>query len=83
MSENKSPPAAVRTDDLVIPLGQRKTIKTLLPDDCRWPFGDPLEQEFHFCGKPKNDGNPYCEFHMRRAFQAARPRAVSYKLISA
>ncbi len=83
MSENKSAPTAPRTDDLEIPLAQRKTIKTLLPDDCRWPFGDPLEQEFHFCGKHKNDGSPYCEFHMRRAFQAARPRGVSYKLISA
>jgi GcrA cell cycle regulator len=83
MSENKSAPTAPRTDDLEIPLSQRKTVKTLLPGDCRWPFGDPLEREFHFCGKQKADGNPYCEFHMRRAFQAARPRAVSYKLISA
>jgi GcrA cell cycle regulator len=79
MSENKSPPTPLRTDDLTIPVGQRKTIKTLQPGDCRWPFGDPLERDFHFCGKQKTEGNSYCDFHMRRAFQAARPRAVVYR----
>jgi GcrA cell cycle regulator len=52
---------------------------TLQADDCRWPFGDPLQLEFHFCGKRKSDGKPYCDFHMQRAFQAARPRAVYYR----
>jgi hypothetical protein len=79
MSENKSPPVPLRTDDLNIPLAERKTMATLLPGDCRWPFGDPLGQDFHFCGKRKTDGHPYCDFHMERAFQAARPRAVYYR----
>jgi len=79
MSENKSPPLPLRTDDLTIPPSERKTMVTLLPNDCRWPFGDPLEPDFHFCGQPKTEGNPYCDFHMRRAFQAARPRAVFYR----
>ena len=51
---------------------------TLAANDCRWPFGDPVAQEFHFCGKHTSDGSPYCDFHMRRAFQAARPRTVFY-----
>lgn len=72
-----SPPTPLRTnDDLNIPHGERKTVATLLADDCRWPFGDPLEPDFHFCGKRKMDGNPYCEFHMLRAFNATRARAV-------
>lgn len=83
MSENKSLPVPLRTDDLKIPLNEQKTVATLLVDDCRWPFGDPLERDFHFCGKQKADGKPYCDFHMRRAFQAARPRAVNYKLSAA
>jgi len=78
MREIKSLPTPPRTDDLSIPLGERKTIDTLMACDCRWPFGDPVASDFHFCGKPKADGNPYCDFHMRRAFQAARPRAVFY-----
>ena len=36
---------------------------------CRWPIGDPQLAEFHFCGKAKVTGLPYCEFHARRAFQ--------------
>jgi GcrA cell cycle regulator len=30
--------------------------------------------DFHFCGKSKVTGLPYCEFHARRAFQPAMPR---------
>jgi GcrA cell cycle regulator len=30
--------------------------------------------DFHFCGKNKVNGLPYCEFHARRAFQPAIPR---------
>jgi len=79
MSEITSAPTPPRTDDLDIPLSQRKTMATLLPNDCRWPFGDPLTGDFHFCGMQKADGKPYCDFHMRRAFQTARPRAVYYR----
>ena len=76
MKEIKSLPVPLRTDDLNIPLAERKTIASLQAGDCRWPFGDPVELDFHFCGRSKVDGVPYCEFHMRRAFQAARPRAI-------
>ena len=29
---------------------------------CRWPFGDPHDARFHWCGKPTNEGS-YCEEH--------------------
>ena len=61
-------------EELVIPLAERKTIQTLLESSCRWPIGDPQEEEFHFCGKGKVHGLPYCEFHARRAFQPPQPR---------
>jgi hypothetical protein len=80
MSDIKNPPTPLRVDDdLIIPISERKTVETLLADDCRWPFGDPLSGDFHFCGKRKKDGSPYCEFHVRRAFQAAKPRAAVYR----
>lgn len=60
-------------EELVIPADQRKTIETLDECDCRWPIGDPQKAEFHFCGKAKIVGLPYCEFHVRRAFQPPRP----------
>jgi GcrA cell cycle regulator len=68
-----------RIDDLTIPLKERKTIASLAACDCRWPFGDPVNADFHFCGKLTTDGNAYCSFHMGRAFQPARPRTILYR----
>jgi len=79
MDSLKSPPTHLPNDELDIPLNQRKTMTTLLPDDCRWPIGDPQTAGFHFCGKRKLDGHPYCEFHVRRASQPGRTRTVVYR----
>lgn len=65
--------------ELVIPADERKTVATLEANDCRWPIGDPQQADFHFCGKTKVAGLPYCEFHARRAFQppqVSRSRAA-------
>jgi len=53
---------------------------------CRWPFGDPLTEAFHFCGHPCLPGSPgeqretqsYCAFHRGIAFipQMQRRRAA-------
>jgi GcrA cell cycle regulator len=64
------PPA----EELVIPMGERKYIQTLTDSCCRWPIGDPQQPEFHFCGRKKIPGLPYCEVHARRAFQPPQPR---------
>jgi GcrA cell cycle regulator len=61
-------------EELVIPEKERKFVTTLLESDCRWPIGDPQHADFHFCGKKKVNGLPYCEFHARRAFQPPQPR---------
>lgn len=61
-------------EELVIPLHERKTIQTLGECHCRWPIGDPQTPDFHFCGKTKVSGLPYCEFHSRRAFQPPQSR---------
>lgn len=61
-------------EELDIPLAERKTIQTLTECSCRWPIGDPQLADFHFCGKTKVTGLPYCEFHARRAFQPPQPR---------
>jgi GcrA cell cycle regulator len=61
-------------EELVIPLAERKTIQTLMECHCRWPIGDLQAADFHFCGKGKVPGLPYCEFHARRAFQPPQPR---------
>lgn len=67
-------PFSPAVEELVIPLHERKTIQTLTGSCCRWPIGDPQLAEFHFCGKEKVAGLPYCEHHARRAFQPPQPR---------
>ncbi|MBL8567393.1 MAG: GcrA cell cycle regulator [Hyphomicrobiaceae bacterium] len=61
-------------EELDIPLKERKTIQTLGECNCRWPIGDPQQADFHFCGKEKLPGLPYCQFHARRAFQPPQTR---------
>jgi GcrA cell cycle regulator len=55
-------------DDQLIPLGQRCTLLQLNSRTCKWPVGDPTENDFFFCGAKPIEGKPYCACHCRRAF---------------
>ena len=35
---------------------------------CRWPIGDPKDENFHFCGKKVRIGQTYCEEHAAVAY---------------
>ena len=35
---------------------------------CRWPIGDPKDENFHFCGKKIRLGQTYCEEHASIAY---------------
>ncbi len=74
-------PAACLEPDLIVPLCQRKTLAQLENDHCRWPFGDPREASFHFCGATRHPGSPYCEFHTKRAFVSpmVRERTAAWR----
>jgi len=43
---------------------------------CRWPVGDPQEEDFKFCGCESTPGMPYCDGHAKMAYQAARARTL-------
>jgi GcrA cell cycle regulator len=36
------------------------------PESCRWPVGDLIDPDFHFCGEVIASGS-YCEKHSRMA----------------
>lgn len=42
---------------------------------CQWPFGDPGEPDFHFCGREAAPGRPYCPEHVARAYHRSDDRA--------
>ena len=35
---------------------------------CRWPLGDPKDENFHFCGRKVRTGQTYCEEHAALAY---------------
>jgi GcrA cell cycle regulator len=44
---------------------QKELITTidLTSSTCRWPFGDPTEPGFHYCGQLSQPNGPYCDKH--------------------
>ena len=59
---------------VVIPLTRRVSIMELREGVCRWPMGDPLTQDFAFCGNDCSVGTPYCTHHSTIAFQPSQDR---------
>lgn len=70
-------PFVPTAEELVIPIGERKTLQDLNDGDCRWPIGDPQNSDFHFCAKAKVIGLSWCEHHARRAFKPPVPATQS------
>ncbi len=73
-------PEIVEEEPIVLDDGHFATVLTINDRMCRWPIGDPSENEFHFCGHKPKSGSPYCEAHARKAYQppAARQRRVAH-----
>ena len=42
---------------------------------CRWPIGDPENEDFHFCGKQTTTGKPYCPEHCKMAYTSLKELA--------
>ncbi len=66
--------------ELFIPLEERKSILELKECSCRWPIGDPTDDDFHFCGRNKVPGTPYCEYHGSIAFNPMHTRRKQREL---
>ncbi|PCI55280.1 MAG: gcrA cell cycle regulator family protein [Alphaproteobacteria bacterium] len=73
----KMQPSAVVKDSPSVS-GTLYSLLELKPRMCRWPSGDPREEQFGFCGETTISGIPYCEDHAKIAYQAAtRNRILS------
>ena len=44
-------------------------------NSCRWPIGEPENEDFHFCGKPTVTGKPYCSEHCKEAYTSLKELA--------
>ena len=64
-------------EDVVVPISRRLSLVQLSERTCKWPNGDPLTEDFSFCGNDSADSGPYCTYHARLAFQPAAERRRS------
>lgn len=55
---------------IVIPIAKKLSIEMLTDKTCKWPIGDPTQEDFHFCGHDSTEGAPYCKYHSSVAYQA-------------
>ena len=63
--------------DVVVPISRRLQLVQLSERTCKWPNGDPLSEDFSFCGNDCADTGPYCRYHARVAYQPASERRRS------
>lgn len=63
--------------NVVVPISRRLQLVQLSERTCKWPNGDPLSEDFSFCGNDSAETGPYCTYHSRIAFQPAAERRRS------
>jgi GcrA cell cycle regulator len=69
-----------RSANEVIPPGGGIPLLDLTERMCKWPIGDPRDDDFSFCGLGIRPGTPYCPAHASMAYQTSsrgRPAAAA------
>ncbi|MCR9137722.1 MAG: GcrA family cell cycle regulator [Alphaproteobacteria bacterium] len=64
-------------EDVVVPISRRLPLTELTEKTCKWPIGDPMQEDFYFCGVDCDDTDPYCTYHSKLAFQPTAERKRS------
>jgi GcrA cell cycle regulator len=62
------------SSNVVVPISRRLGLTELTERTCKWPVGDPLTDDFHFCGCESPDSSPYCTYHQKMAYQPVNER---------
>ena len=70
VKEKVSTPKEVKVAETVTNVIEETNIPLVKLDNhtCRWPLGDPRDDDFCFCGKRINTGQTYCEEHAAVAY---------------
>lgn len=65
--------------NVIVPISRRLALTELTERTCKWPIGDPMKDDFHFCGCESSDNSPYCSYHAKLAYQPVSDRRKSAK----
>lgn len=66
----------VKFEREAIPPGGGVALIDLTERMCKWPIGDPQEDDFTFCGRNIRPGTPYCPDHAAAAYQTSSRRVA-------
>lgn len=70
--ERRQPPRRVANDSKEFDKGIKGvSMADLGGRMCRWPIGDPKDDDFRFCGHEIVAGLPYCPEHSKAAYQTS------------
>ena len=69
----RKPKRVIQIEDIV-EIPKMVTFLDLGDDDCKWPIGDPLKDDFRFCGKYRLTGMAYCRECCRIAYETPQER---------
>lgn len=64
-------------EDVVVPISKKLKLIELSEQTCKWPVGDPMLDDFHFCGHDSDESAPYCTYHSKLAYQPSSDRRRS------
>ena len=70
----RSQPMAEISPLYIVPVSRELKLVQLTESTCKWPKGDPMHDDFSFCGNEAPDSNPYCGYHSKLAYQPAAER---------
>ena len=62
--------------------GEPINILSLSEKICKWPIGEPGDEDFRFCGNNKVNGSPYCTEHTKVAYQPLDSRKRKNKFVN-
>jgi len=71
-SHNKDDIINNKENQLYVAQGEKVTILNLTENTCKWPIGDPTDEDFHFCGHTPSKDAPYCEDHTKVAYKKSK-----------
>jgi len=60
---------------------ERTSVLNLTKHTCKWPIGDPGDDDFHFCGARSEPNAPYCTRHIKQAYQPIERRRRQRKAV--
>ncbi|MGB7431558.1 MAG: GcrA family cell cycle regulator [Ahrensia sp.] len=61
-------------EDVVVPIARKLKLTEINEKTCKFPYGDPLTDDFYFCGHDIHEETPYCNYHGKVVYQQPHER---------